>query len=164
MELSQFQPHFSPHVLEKADKHWCNWNTGSMGKSSQSGRERARTHPQSRGAALSLKAGPHSLPCVALFPSLSHQNYIIDSEGRVMFYKVKHINGFLSTQMFRCAGISKWQRWVEKVLSNRWILFIVKPMAIHYFCQSIQYCDIKVAPWWSAECFKRSDQSALWYE
>lgn len=110
---------FQPHVLEKADKHWCNWNTESGGNSSHSDRERALVHPlQSHGAVLSVHAGPHRLLCVALFPSLSHQNYIIDSEGRVMF---NHINGFLCALKFRCAGISKWWPQVEEVLNNWYI-------------------------------------------
>lgn len=104
MELSSAPAPFQPHVLEKADKHWCNWNTESGGNSSYSERERALVHPQrSHGAALSLHTGPRCLWCMALFPSLSHQSYIIDSEGRVMFYKVKHINGFHCT--LRCLDV-----------------------------------------------------------
>lgn len=61
----------------------------------------------SHGAALSLHVGRRCLLSVALLPSLSHQSYIIDSESRVMFYKVKHINGFLCALKFRCAGMSK---------------------------------------------------------
>lgn len=60
---------FQPHVLEKADKHWCNWNTESRGNSSHSDRERVFVHPQqSHGAAPSLHGGPCRLLCVALFP------------------------------------------------------------------------------------------------
>lgn len=87
-----------------ADKHWCNWNTESRGNSSYSERERALVHPwQSHGAVLSLHTGPRCLWCMALFPFLSHQSNIIDSEGRVMFYKVKHINGFHCT--LRCLDV-----------------------------------------------------------
>lgn len=78
---------------------------------------------RSHCAALSLRAGPRSLLCVAffphsrLFPSLSHPSYIVDSEGRVMFQKVKHINAFLSTLMFRCAGEQRVAAWSWKGLT-----------------------------------------------
>lgn len=56
---------FRAHVLQKADKPWCNWNTQSSGNSSYSKRERMLVHPQqSHGAALSLHT---ALWCIAAF-------------------------------------------------------------------------------------------------
>lgn len=58
---------------------------------------------------------------MALFPSLSHQSYIIDSEGRVMFHKVKRINGFQRTSPRRSdlPRISKWWPQVAEAFKYR---------------------------------------------
>lgn len=114
MELSQLQPHFSPISQRRQT------NTDATGTLSPGGIVLTQTvrehqyiyssHVVQRFLTLGLAAC-----CVwPFFLSLSHQNYIIDSEGQVMFYKVKHMNGFLSTLIFRCARVSKWQPQVER--------------------------------------------------
>ncbi|CAB1427687.1 unnamed protein product [Pleuronectes platessa] len=107
---------FQPHVLEKADKCGCNWNTESGGNSSHSD----PLHLYFTPASSVLPHLPLRHTAISLLPSLLHA---LDFEGKRALW-TKEINGVRKVPVAKASGQSHEQyseKQEELLLLSFWL-------------------------------------------